>query len=172
MTKKKMTDRPSKELELEERLREAEEILDALRSHKVDAVIGADQIAMIRLKEIEDQLQEQIQISSNRLKEIESIYQNVPVGLCILDRDLKFVRVNNYLAKMHGIPAEEHLGKTMSEILPKLAESTEEDLRRVIETGDPQMDVELKCETPAQPGVERYWLEQRFPVYNLSLIHI
>lgn len=152
--------------DLEERLREAEEIIDTLRSHKVDAVIGTDRIAMLRLKQLEDQLQEQIQISANRLKEIESIYQNVPVGLCILDRNLKFTRVNNHLAKIHGIPAEEHIGRKMSELLPKLAGSIEPDLRRVINSGKAQMNVELCGETPDKPGIERCLLEHWLPLHN------
>lgn len=152
--------------ELEKRLQEAEEILDTLRNHKADAVIGTDQIAMMRLKQVEDQLHEQIQISGNRLKEIESIYQNVPVGLCILDRDLKFVRINNHLAKMNGIPAEQHMGRTMSKFLPKLDKDIENDLCKVIETGEPKMNIELSGETPARPGVERHWLEHWLPLYN------
>ncbi len=152
--------------ELEKSLREAEEILDTLRNHKADAVIGTGQVALMRLKEVEDRLQERIRISGDRLREIESIYQNVPVGLCILDRDLKFVRVNNYLAEMNGIPAEEHKGRTISELLPGLNGDIEQDLRRVIETGEPKMNVELRGETPARPGVQRCWLEHWLPVYN------
>ncbi|MEX0719776.1 MAG: response regulator [Balneolaceae bacterium] len=152
--------------DLKESLQEAEEILDTLRSHKVDAVVGMDQVAMMRLKEVEDQLHEQIQISGNRLKEIEAIYQNVPVGLCILDRDLKFIRVNEHLVKIHGVSAEEHLGKTMSEVLPDLAKNIEADLRQVMDSGEAKFNVELCGETPDQPGVERCFLEHWLPLYN------
>lgn len=152
--------------ELEKRLREADEIIDALRSHEVDAVIGADKIAMLRLRQVEDQLQEQVKISDNRLKEIEAIYQNVPVGLCVLGPDLKFIRVNEHLAKMNGIPVQEHLGRTLRELLPGLADDIEADLRRVIETGKARMNVELTGETPARPGKERHWLEHWLPLYD------
>lgn len=152
--------------ELEKRLNEAEDILNTLRNHKVDAVIGTDQIAMMRLKEVEDQLHDQIKISRNRLNEIESIYQNVPVGLCILDTDLKFIRINGHLAEMNGIPAEEHIGKSIHELLPNIAGNIQTDLHRVIETGKARMNVELSGETPAQPGVIRYWLQHWLPLYN------
>ncbi|MEX0928626.1 MAG: HWE histidine kinase domain-containing protein [Balneolales bacterium] len=161
-----MTDKPSREIELEKRLREAEEILDALRNQKVDAVIGTNQLAMLRLKEVEDKLHEQMQIADNRLKEIETIYRNVPVGLCVIDRGLRFTRVNEHLAKMNGIPAEEHLGRKITEVLPKLAQDIEPDLRQLIETGKPRMNVELNGQTPAQPGVERYWLEHWLPLHG------
>lgn len=152
--------------ELKRKLSEAENILDALRNHEVDAVIGADQISMLKLKQVEDQLHDQIQISSNRLNEIESIYRNVPVGLCILDRDLKFVRVNDHLAKIHGIPAEDHMDKKMSELFPDLAGDTDASLQNVIDTGQAQMNVELKGTTPDKPETQRYLLEHWLPLHN------
>lgn len=152
--------------ELERKLQEAEQILDTLRSHKVDAVIGTDEIAMMRLKEVEDQLHEQIEISSNRLKEIESIYQNVPIGLCILNTDLTFRRVNKHLAEMNGVPAEEHIGKSIGELFPDLADHIEVGVRRVLQTGEPQMNVELTGETPADPGNERHWLHHWLPLFS------
>ncbi|MEX0608387.1 MAG: response regulator [Balneolaceae bacterium] len=151
--------------ELKIRLTEAEEILQALRNHEVDAVIGTDQIAMLKLKQMEDELHDQIQISGNRLKEIESIYKNVPVGLCILDRELKFIRVNEHLAKIHGISSEDHMGKKMSELLPDLAGNTDAALQHVLDTGQVQMNVELTGKI-ANNLEQRYLLEHWLPLHN------
>ena len=153
-------------VQLEHRLKEAEEILEALRSHKIDAVIGTDQISMLRLKQVEDQLQEQIKISDNRLNEIESIYQNVPVGLCVLDRHLKFRRINKHLAGINGISIDEHLGHSLEELLPELAKTITPGLQQVINTGKEQLNIEVCGETPVQPGVKRYWLEHWLPLYG------
>ncbi|MEX0773095.1 MAG: HWE histidine kinase domain-containing protein [Balneolales bacterium] len=161
-----MTDKSSREVELEKRLKEAEETLDALRNHKVDAVIGTNQVALLRLKQVEDQLKDQIQISGNRLKEIETIYQNVPVGLCVLDRNLRFSRVNDHLARMNEIPVEEHLGQPMRELLPGFFENVKADLYRVIETNKPLLNIEVSGQTPARPGVERHWLAHCLPLLN------
>lgn len=163
--KKLMSDKPTYE-ELEQKLQEAEQMLDTLRSHKVDAVIGTDEIAMMRLKEVEDQLNEQIKISGKRLKEIESIYRNVPVGLCVLDKDLKFVRVNEHLARMSGIPVEDHVGMKVHELLPNLPDSVQGNLRRVIETGEPCMDVELCSKKLGQSDDTVHWLVHWLPLYN------
>lgn len=67
-----MADKPSAK-ELAERLRQAEDIIETLRSFKVDAVVGANQVGMLRLKEVEDQLAEQAAIAANRMAEIESL---------------------------------------------------------------------------------------------------
>src|SRR5690625_7382965 len=66
-----MTPKSNREAELAKRLTEVEQILDALRNHKVDAVIGESNISLLRLKEVEDKLQEQMVISAERLRKIE-----------------------------------------------------------------------------------------------------
>ena len=163
-----MTNKLIEEYKPEERLRIVEEILEVLRHQKADAIIGAENVAMIKSWEVEGQLQEQIMVSANRLREIETIYQNVPVGLCVLDRNLKFVRINKRLAKMNGVPAEEHLGRTIRDIVPELADEVEPEMFAVMETGEPRLNMELKGETAAAPGVERHWLEHWLPLYDLN----
>ena len=100
------------------------------------------------------------------LDELEAIYATVPVGLCVLDTQLRYVRINNLLAEINGIPVADHLGKTVREVVPDLAEGAEEVLRQVLITGEPVRDVELTGETRAQPGVKRTWLEQWLPLRN------
>lgn len=96
--------------------------------------------------------------------EIESIYRNAPVGLCVLDAQLRFVRVNRRLAEINGIPPEAHIGRTVKEIVPKIAPIAEPFMRKVIRTGRPVIDIELSGETASQPGVIRTWLETWLPL--------
>jgi PAS domain S-box-containing protein len=98
--------------------------------------------------------------------EVESIYQSAPIGLNVLDRDLRFVRVNQRLAEINGFPVEAHIGRTVRELLPNLADIAEEMLRPVLEIGEPLMNVEITGETPAMPGVQRTWLESFLPLKN------
>ena len=99
-----------------------------------------------------------------RLLEIEAIYQTAPVGLCVLDADLRYVRINERLAEINGVPAADHIGRTVREVVPHLADAVEPVFRRILETGEPVLDVEVTGETPAQPGVERTWVESWFPL--------
>ena len=48
-------------------------------------------------------------------------------------------------------------------MLPEPAQ-VRDDVRRVAETGEPRPSVEVRGETPAQPGVEREWLASYWPV--------
>lgn len=99
-----------------------------------------------------------------QLAEIETIYRSVPIGLNVLDRDLRFVRINERLAEMNGFSVEDHLGRTVRELLPDLADTADALLRPIFETGEPLLKVEIRGETPAQPGVERIWLESFLPL--------
>jgi len=96
--------------------------------------------------------------------ETESIYHTAPVGLGVLDTNLRFLRVNERLAEMNGLPVEAHIGRTVQELLPDLAMQAEAMLQRVLETGEPIRNIEIRGETPAQPGVQRIWMEQVTPL--------
>jgi len=65
-------------------------------------------------------------------------YFNSPaVGLFIVNAHLQYLAVNETLAQMHGIPAEDHIGKTVREILGDFADVIEPQLGRVLSTGEP-----------------------------------
>jgi PAS domain S-box-containing protein len=104
------------------------------------------------------------ELARQRLTELEDLYHNAPVGLCLLDRDLRFLRINERLAEINGIPAAEHLGKTVREVLPMLADTVEPAFREVMSTGQALLGNEVVGETLARPGVRRTWLEHSLPV--------
>ncbi|UUR08437.1 PAS domain S-box protein [Sphingomonas glaciei] len=100
-------------------------------------------------------------------EELEAIYATAPIGLTILDRDMRFVRINERLAETNGKPVAEHLGRSVREVLPDLADQAEDALRRVF-AGEELSGLEISGETPAQPGVVRTWRENWFPIRAAS----
>ncbi|MBD2354938.1 PAS domain-containing protein [Tolypothrix sp. FACHB-123] len=130
---------------------------------KISEWIGANTDITER-KQAEIALQEsQIQLQQ-QLAEIETIYQSAPIGLNVLDTDLRFVRINQRLAEINGSSVEAHIGRTVRELLPNLADTTEQLLHSVLATGEPLLNVEVTGKTPAQPGVQRTWLESFLPL--------
>jgi len=99
-----------------------------------------------------------------RLSELETIYDTVPIGLALIDRDLRYQRVNRALAELNGVAAPDHIGRTVREIIPQIAEAVEAVFRRVLDTGETVNDFEVSGETAAAPGVIRTWLESVAPV--------
>ncbi|WOD36986.1 CheR family methyltransferase [Nodosilinea sp. E11] len=109
------------------------------------------------LKETERQLSETLEL-------LETTYTTTPVGLCLLDADLCYIRINPVLAAIDGLPVADHLGKTPGEILPDLADTLEPILRQVIETGEAITNLEITGTTPAAPDEIRHWIASYYPV--------
>jgi PAS domain S-box-containing protein len=99
-----------------------------------------------------------------RLHDLESLYRTAPLGLAQMDRELRFVRINEALAEINGFPVEAHLGRRFWELVPDLREAAEPLLRQVIGSGEPLTGIELSGETAKAPGVKRDYLEQYYPV--------
>ncbi len=99
-----------------------------------------------------------------RLQEIEAVYRSAPVGLCVIDTELRYLRANQRVAEMIGVPVDQLLGRTVRESTPELADEVEPQLRRVLATGEPVHGIEVRGVTRAQPGVERAWLATWLPL--------
>lgn len=95
---------------------------------------------------------------------LDTLLESAPVGFGFLDRNLRFVRVNRALAAMNGVPVAEHVGQTIRDVLPQVADLAEPAFRSVLETGQPLVNWELGGETPAVPGQQRHRVESVYPV--------
>ncbi len=98
------------------------------------------------------------------IQETQRIYKDMPVGLCFLDTNLRFIHINDWLAEINGIPAEEHLGRTLGELIPDVAAEVEAQYGQVIDTGEPIIGGTVEAETPAQPGIKRHFQHSYFPI--------
>ena len=97
---------------------------------------------------------------------LDALFASAPVGLGFWDRELRFVRLNEALAKINGLSVEEHIGRRLEEVVPGLDPAVYEAYRRVLETGGPIRDLEVDGSTPAQPGVRRAWHGSYYPVFD------
>jgi len=89
-----------------------------------------------------------------KLAELEAIYATAPIGLVVFDTEFRYVRVNERLAEMNGIPADQHIGKTIREMAPEIADRIESCCREVIQTGQPLLKAEITVKTSAQAGLQ------------------
>ncbi|HEY0872680.1 MAG TPA: PAS domain S-box protein [Vicinamibacterales bacterium] len=114
-------------------------------------------------KEAEEALRASEAVARQRLVELEAIYETAPVGLCVFDEKLRWVRLNQVIADINGRAIEDHIGRTPSEIVPDVGGQAEDALRTVLRTGE-RLDFEMRGTTAAQPGVERVWSERWAPM--------
>lgn len=96
---------------------------------------------------------------------LDALIESAPIGFALFDTDLRYLRVNEALARINGIPAEDHIGRTLAEVVPEVPrEGHAEPLERVLRTGRPAVDVEVTGRTRAAPHSDRSWLVSYYPV--------
>jgi PAS domain S-box-containing protein len=98
--------------------------------------------------------------------ELANLYLTAPVGLCFVDTELRYKHINEHLAALHGLSPEEHIGRTLDEVIPYMAETLKPVYRGVIDTGEPALNVELNSTQPDAPDGGRVWLGSYLPIKN------
>src|SRR5262249_6450000 len=117
-------------------------------------------------KRSEEALRKSEEQARRQLSYVEAIYATAPVGLCFVDTDLTYLSINERLAEINGKSVEEHIGRTVREVIPEVADTAEPVYRRVIETGEPALNVEQSAVMAAQPGVVRHFISSFYPIKN------
>ena len=97
------------------------------------------------------------------LDEIRAIHSGAPIGLALLDRDLRYRHVNAALAAINGRPAEDHLGRTVAEVVPETWDRMEPVYRAVLERGEAVTGMRLSGRTAAAES-EQQWLASYHPL--------
>lgn len=101
---------------------------------------------------------------------LSQLCQEVPVGLAVLDPDLRYVFVNEHMAAINGKPVEQQIGRTIQEVDPRVALALERTLLHVIEEGQPVVDLEVEVSRPVPVGGAKasYWLVNCYPLRNAN----
>ena len=71
-------------------------------------------------------------LPSQRLSQLQAIYDGAPVGLCFVDRNQRYVSLNKKLAEMDHSPIVAHLGRTVAEVIPEFYVLLEPYLKRAL----------------------------------------
>jgi PAS domain S-box-containing protein len=100
--------------------------------------------------------------------ELDQIYQTAPIGLAVYGPDLRYLRVNEQLARINGLPADKHQGLMTRDVNPSVAKPVESYLRQVFSRGESILNVEIRSAMQAAPGAERTWLVSFHPLRGTS----
>ncbi len=94
---------------------------------------------------------------------LDTLFNNAPIGIGLWDEKLRYVRLNDALAEINGLPQEVHIGQTVAEVLPGVDCAIMEAFHHVVETGK-SIAQEASGETPAAPGKQRHWSVNYYPI--------
>ena len=94
---------------------------------------------------------------------LQLIYDTAPIGLAFLSPDCRYLQINQRLTEICGISVEGHLGRTVRECVPALAESVEAIVRSIMATGEPVTGIEVAGQRPDQ-NEDRAWITYWHPL--------
>src|SRR5215472_7446955 len=95
------------------------------------------------------------------------IYDTAPIGLACLSLDCRYLQINQRLTEICGISVEDHLGRSVRECVPALADSVEAIVRSIMETGEPVIGIEVAGQRADQVE-DRYWVTYWHPLRTPS----
>jgi PAS domain S-box-containing protein len=94
---------------------------------------------------------------------LQLIYDTAPIGLACLSPDCRYLQINQRLTEICGISVEDHLGRSVRDCVPALADSVEQIVRSIMQTGEPVVGVEVAGQR-ADQTVERAWITYWHPL--------
>ncbi|MEG4337129.1 PAS domain S-box protein [Microcoleus sp. D3_18_C2] len=96
----------------------------------------------------------------------DAFLKEAPAGLCILDSQLRYVQINQFLAEINCLSPAAHIGKTVREILPNIAPIIEPLYEKILRTKQPLINIEMSGDNPRKPGFVRHLTGSYFPLLD------
>ena len=121
------------------------------------------------LRQVSEQAQTALAESEARVRrqfaELDLLYRMAPIGIAIVDRDLRCVRVNEALAANCQRPTADFAGKLLEQVVPiEVAERAAALHRSVLATGEPVLNVEARVNRSYEPFEPRDYLVSVYPL--------
>jgi PAS domain S-box-containing protein len=91
------------------------------------------------------------------LTELRLLYENAPIGLAFLTPDCRYQQINRHLTEICGISIADHIGRSVRDTVPQVAEQVEHIVRTILQTGEPITGIEVNGQRPDGGNAERVW---------------
>ncbi|MET9896233.1 SpoIIE family protein phosphatase [Streptomyces sp. NPDC006465] len=96
---------------------------------------------------------------------LDSLFETCPIGLVMLDEDLRYVHLNQALADMDGLPIEDHIGRRMEEfMITSDGGEYQRMLRAVAEEGRPAVSTLVVLRAAGHPDHDQVRSVSFFPL--------
>jgi signal transduction histidine kinase len=122
------------------------------------AAIAVDNARLYREAELA------LQEKDRSLALLDLVFRGAPIGLAFVDRELRYVRVNEALAEIDRVSVEEHLGHTVAEVLGPGAALVAPLFEEVFRTGAPVMEREIGVPADSPGAGQRVLVASCYPV--------
>jgi PAS domain S-box-containing protein len=100
--------------------------------------------------------------------ELQLIYDTAPIGLAFVSTDCRYVMINQHLTEICGIPIANHIGRSVRETVPQVAEQVEQIVQAILRTGEPVTGIEINGQRPDGSNKDRVWITYWHPLKDPS----
>ena len=94
--------------------------------------------------------------------ELQLIYDTAPIGWAFLTPDCRYVLINQRLTEICGMSVAEHIGRSVRETVPQVADQVERIVQTVVDTGDSIIGVEISGQR--KDNADRFWTTHWHPL--------
>ncbi|PPQ18918.1 hypothetical protein CV770_13290 [Bradyrhizobium sp. AC87j1] len=94
---------------------------------------------------------------------LQLVYDSAPIGLAVLSPDCRYLQINQRLTEICGISVEGHLGQTVRDCVPGLADAVESIVGSIMSTGEPIAGIEVASQRRDRPE-NRWWVTYWHPL--------
>ncbi len=101
-----------------------------------------------------------------RLPKLQLIYDTAPVGLAFLSLDCRYVQINRRLTEMCGISVADHIGRSVRETVPEVADQVESLVQAIVRTGESITGVEVRGQRADKLSADHVWITHWHPLKN------
>ncbi len=105
-----------------------------------------------------------IESRTNGAEMLAALFAEAPIGLAMIDRDFRFVRVNRCIAELLGATPEAIAGQRFADVTPRGAASFEPHLRRVLQLGEVIDNVEIRWPILGETEIDHARSAQLLPL--------
>ena len=99
-----------------------------------------------------------------QLQELQLIYDTAPVGLAFLSPDCRYIQINQRLTEICGLSIADHIGRSVRETVPQVADRVEKIVEAVMRTGQPVTGVEICGQRFDKLNADHVWITNWHPL--------
>ncbi len=96
--------------------------------------------------------------------ELRLLYETAPIGLAFLSPDCRYQQINRRLCEICGISVDDHIGRSVRETVPQVAEQVENIVQTILRTGNSITGIEVCGQRPDGGNAERVWITNWHPL--------
>jgi PAS domain S-box-containing protein len=102
--------------------------------------------------------------SGDRTPEFRLLYETAPVGLAFLTPDCRYQLINRHLCEICGLSVDDHIGRSVRETVPQVAEQVENIVQAILRTGNSITGIEVSGQRPDGGNADRVWITNWYPL--------